>query len=99
MDTQPIHRIALVSTYFLVYIVLGMTTATLGPSLPFLAAYVGTSLRGISSLFIAHRLGYMTGSFGGGRMYDRVSGNRLMFAVLLIMTAGMVAVPAILAIS
>ncbi|MBN2552453.1 MAG: MFS transporter [Spirochaetales bacterium] len=95
MDKQLRHTVVLVGTYFLAYIVLGMTTATLGPSLPYLAENVGTSLKGISSLFIAHRLGYMAGSFGGGRLYDRVRGNRLMAAVLLIMVAGMLTVPVV----
>jgi FHS family Na+ dependent glucose MFS transporter 1 len=83
----------LISTYFVAYIMLGMASATLGPSLPYLAENVSTSLRGISSLFIAHRLGYMAGSFGGGRLYDRVRGNRLMAGMLLTMAAGMAAVP------
>jgi FHS family Na+ dependent glucose MFS transporter 1 len=93
MKKQLRHTILLIGSYFLAYVVLGMATTTLGPSLPYLAGNVGTSLRGISSLFIAHRLGYMTGSFGGGRLYDRVGGNRLMGGMLLIMAAGMVAVP------
>ncbi len=95
MEKRPKRPVVLISTYFLAYIMLGMTTATLGPSLPYLAANVGTSLKGISSLFIAHRLGYMAGSFGGGRLYDRVSGNRLMAGMLLIMVAGMLAVPVV----
>ena len=72
MNKKLRQTVVLVSTYFLAYIMLGMTGATLGPSLPYLAGNVGTSLRGISSVFIAHRLGYMSGSFGGGRLYDRV---------------------------
>jgi FHS family Na+ dependent glucose MFS transporter 1 len=95
MDKKLRHTVVLISTYFLAYIMLGMTTGTLGPSLPYLAGNVGTSLKGISSLFIAHRLGYMTGSFGGGRLYDRVSGNRLMAGMLLIMVAGMAALPVV----
>jgi FHS family Na+ dependent glucose MFS transporter 1 len=93
VNKQLRGTVVLIGSYFLSYIVLGMTTATLGPALPYLAGNVGTSLRGISSLFIAHRLGYMTGSFGGGRLYDRVSGNRLMAGMLVIMAASMVAVP------
>jgi FHS family Na+ dependent glucose MFS transporter 1 len=89
------RTVILISSYFLAYIVLGMNNATLGPALPYLAENVGTSLRGISSLFIAHRLGYMSGSFGGGRLYDRVAGNRLMAGVLLVMAVGMVAVPVV----
>jgi FHS family Na+ dependent glucose MFS transporter 1 len=85
----------LIKSYFLAYILLGMTTATLGPALPHLASNVGASLRGISSVFIAHRLGYMAGSFGGGRLYDRILGNRLMAGMLLVMTASMAAVPVV----
>jgi fucose permease len=85
----------LIGGYFLAYILLGMTTATLGPALPYLARNVGTSLKGISFLFIGHRLGYMIGSFAGGRLYDRISGNRLMAGMLLIMAAGMVATPVV----
>jgi MFS transporter, FHS family, Na+ dependent glucose transporter 1 len=95
MEKQLRHTAVLIGGNFLAYIMLGMTIATLGPSLPYLAANVGTSLKGISSLFIAHRLGYMAGSFGGGRLYDRVNGNRLMAGMLLIMTAGMVVVPVV----
>ena len=95
MKKQLRHTVILTGSYFLAYIVLGMTTATLGPSLPYLAGNVGTSLRGISSLFVAHRLGYIAGSFGGGRLYDRINGNRLMGGMLLLMAAGMVAVPVV----
>lgn len=95
MEKQIRSIAVLIGGYFLAYILLGMTTATLGPALPYLARNVGTSLRGISSLFIGHRLGYMIGSFLGGHMYDRISGNRLMTGMLLIMAAGMIATPVI----
>ncbi len=95
MEKQIRSIVILISGYFLAYILLGMTNATLGPALPYLARNVGASLRGISSLFIGHRLGYMIGSFLGGHMYDRISGNRLMAAVMLIMAAGMIATPVI----
>ena len=95
MKKQIRSTAILIGGYFLAYILLGMTTATLGPALPYLAGNVGTSLRGISSLFVGHRHGYMTGSFLGGHMYDRVSGNRLMAGVMLIMAAGMFATPVI----
>ena len=85
----------LVASYFFSYVLLGMTSATLGPALPHLAGNVGTTLRGISSLFLAHRLGYMLGSFAGGRMYDRVAGNRLMAGVLLAAAAGMAVIPTV----
>ena len=95
MDRHKRRAFVLIGSYFAAYVVLGMTTATLGPALPYLAGNVGTSLRGISSLFLGHRLGYLIGSFGGGRLYDRIAGNRLMAGVLLTMCAGMIAVPVI----
>jgi FHS family Na+ dependent glucose MFS transporter 1 len=94
-DTQRRRTVVLIGTYFITYITLGMAAATLGPALPYLASNVGTTLRGISSLFVAHRLGYIAGSFGGGRLYDRLRGNSLMFVVLLVMAASMVAIPLI----
>ena len=83
----------LIAGYFLSFLVLGVTTASLGPALPYLAQNVGTSLKGISSLFIGHRTGYLIGSLAGGHLYDRIPGNRLMGGVLLVLAAGMCLTP------
>jgi len=93
VEKQSRNSLTLIIGYFLSFIILGMSTATLGPALPYLAKNVGTSLKSISLVFIGHRLGYLIGSFAGGHLYDRVSGNRLMAVVLLILGLGLVLVP------
>ncbi len=58
--------------YYAAFVVLGLATASLGPVLPRLAEQVAVSLGSISLLFTARSLGYLTGSLGSGRLYDRV---------------------------
>jgi FHS family Na+ dependent glucose MFS transporter 1 len=58
-----------------------------------LAGQTAAELDQISVLFTAHALGYMFGSFFGGRLYDLMPGNRLMSAMLLLMVALLVIVP------
>ncbi len=55
-----------------------MVGAALGPTLPGLAGHTGSSVQQISYLFTACSLGYLIGSFGGGRLYDHLPGHRLM---------------------
>jgi FHS family Na+ dependent glucose MFS transporter 1 len=57
---------------------LGLSVAALGPALPFLAEATSTSLGAASSVFVAQNLGYMLGSYFGGRLYDRLAGTRLL---------------------
>jgi MFS transporter, FHS family, Na+ dependent glucose transporter 1 len=52
--------------YFSTFVLVGMQTAALGPSLPALADHTGTQLGAISLLFPALSLGYMLGSFFSG---------------------------------
>ncbi len=81
--------------YFGLFLTLGAVIASLGPTLPTLAANVGVGMAGIGILFTARSLGYLTGSVFGGVFYDRVQGHRLMI-VFLIAAAGLLAfVPAI----
>ena len=70
------------AAYFAAFVAIGMVTALLGPALPSLAAHVGAELDAISSLFTAGALGYLIGSFLGGRLYDRVAGHPVMVAAL-----------------
>jgi FHS family Na+ dependent glucose MFS transporter 1 len=65
-------------TYSISFISLGLAMASLGPILPFLAENTGVSIGQISFLFTARSLGYLTGSAGGGRLYDRFKGHKLM---------------------
>jgi FHS family Na+ dependent glucose MFS transporter 1 len=81
--------------YFAVFVAVGLATASLGPTLRDLAGHTGTQLDAISFLFIAHALGYMFGSFFGGRLYDRVPGHPLMAAMLALMAAMLALIPLI----
>jgi FHS family Na+ dependent glucose MFS transporter 1 len=79
--------------YFAVFVAVGLETAALGPTLPGLAKQTQTQLDAISFLFTGHALGYMLGSFLGGRLYDRVPGHPLMVSMLVLMTAMLALMP------
>ena len=80
-------------SYCLAFLVLGLTTASLGPALPTLARNTVSSLAQISALFAFHRLGYMLGALGGGRLFDRLRGNLLMGGSLLLAAVGLGVLP------
>lgn len=79
--------------YFAVFVAVGLETAILGPTLAVLAKQTGTQLGAISYVFTAHALGYMLGSFFGGRGYDRVPGHPLMVGLLASMALVLALVP------
>ena len=81
--------------YFVAFIVLGIVTASLGPTLPGLAEQTGAQLSQISFLFATRSLGYLMGSFLGGRLYDRAKGHLLISAALLLMATALALVPVI----
>jgi len=58
-----------------------------------LAENTNAELDAISFLFTAHALGYMLGSFFGGRLYDRMPGHPLMAGMLVLMAAMLALVP------
>lgn len=73
------------AAYFAIFIGLGMTAASLGPTLPGLAAHTGSDLGQISFLFTGRAFGYLLGSLRGGRAYDRLPGHPLIGVLLLAM--------------
>jgi FHS family Na+ dependent glucose MFS transporter 1 len=79
--------------YFAVFVAIGLETSVLGPALSGLAEQTNTQLDAISLLFTAHALGYMFGSFFGGRLYDLVPGHPLMVIMLLLLAAMLALVP------
>lgn len=82
-------------TYYLSFIALGMTTASLGPTLLGLASQTGSELSQISFLFTARAGGYLVGSFIGGRLFDRLPAHRTMAAATLLISALLALVPGI----
>jgi FHS family Na+ dependent glucose MFS transporter 1 len=83
--------------YFITYgvscISLGLGFASFGPLLQSLATKISVSLGTISFLFTAHSLGYLIGSSGGGRLYDRLKGHLLMVIGLAIMVIMSILIP------
>ncbi len=93
-DTQgsPPPR-GLAAGSYLAFIHLGLTTAALGPATPFLARSTSSTLPAVSSVFIAVNLGYMLGSFLGGRLYDRLPGTRVVSAAIWAMIPALALIP------
>jgi FHS family Na+ dependent glucose MFS transporter 1 len=88
-------RLTRTAAYYVAFIALGLTNAVLGPTLPGLAEHTHSRLNEISFLFMAHALGYLVGSFQGGRLYDRVPGHPVMAFGLITMAAMLASVPMI----
>jgi fucose permease len=82
---SPAVRRAATAGYFGSFIIFGLLTAALGPTLPGLADNTGVELSQISFVFTAQALGYLMGSVYGGHIFDRLPGHRLLFGVLISM--------------
>jgi MFS transporter, FHS family, Na+ dependent glucose transporter 1 len=81
------------TAYYLCFIILGLTTAANGPSLPKLAEHTSSGLDRISLIFVFGSLGYLIGSFLGGRAYDRFSSHKLMFMTLILIAIASALIP------
>src|SRR5215216_2127181 len=77
------QKSVITAAYYLAFILLGLTIAAEGPTLLKLAEHTSSALDQISSIFLFGSLGYLLGSFIGGRIYDRVPGHRFMAGVLV----------------
>ncbi len=71
------------SAYYLVFIVIGMCVAILGPTLPDLARNTRSPISHLSFLFTARALGYLIGAYLGGRIYDEFKGHPVMGGMLI----------------
>jgi len=80
-------------TYGLSFVALGLALAALGPMLPTLAENLGVSLSEIGVVLTVSNLGYLVGSAGGGRLYDRFKGHRLMSLALILMVISAILAP------
>ena len=79
--------------YYLAFIILGMTTAASGPSLLKLSEHTSSTLDRISLIFVVGALGYLIGSYFGGRAYDRFPGHKLIAITLLVIAIASVLIP------
>lgn len=94
-DTPAPARIPMATTiaYFGSFIALGMSLATLGPTLPALASQTGVTLKGISYIFTVRSFGYLLGSVNGGRLFDRMPGHALIAGTLVATSVLLASVP------
>jgi MFS transporter, FHS family, Na+ dependent glucose transporter 1 len=81
------------AAYYLSFIILGLTTAASGPSLLKLAEHTTSGLDRISLIFVFSSLGYLIGSFLGGRAYDRLPGHKLIALTMLIIGIACALIP------
>ncbi|PYS91376.1 MAG: hypothetical protein DMF64_12425 [Acidobacteria bacterium] len=86
-------RFALTAGYCVSFVALGLTTASLGPTLPALAAQTHARLGLIGLLLTARSLGFLLASLRGGRLYDLRAGHPLMALALVLMAALMALAP------
>ena len=87
------HPIVATIAYYLAFIILGLTTAAAGPSLLKLSEHTSSALNIISYIFVSSSLGYLIGSFFGGRIYDRFSAHRFMAMTLVVMAITCIFIP------
>lgn len=83
-------KLSVTAAYYASFIAMGISMASLGPTLPGLAENTRSSLGAIGLLFTARSIGSLAGSVWGGRMYDRFPGHRvmaLMVASMAVLTA------------
>jgi fucose permease len=75
-------RFSKTAGYSVAFIMLGLSRAVIGPTLPILAEQTHVSISAISILFTATALGGLVGSVAGGWLYDRLPGHPIMTAML-----------------
>jgi FHS family Na+ dependent glucose MFS transporter 1 len=87
-------RLLRVLVYYAAFIVLGLISSAIGPTLPALADATGSTLGQASIVFTLISVGYMAGSLLGGRLYDSSRpGHPLMGTALLGLAGFLVAFP------
>lgn len=81
------------AVYYLAFICLGLVEASLGPTLPWLAARAKMGVGAAGVFFAVRAGGYAVGSLVTGRLYDRAPGHWLMAAGMATMALAMWAIP------
>ena len=89
--TKPVQPLMLTAAYYLSFVIMGLSSAAEGPSLPTLAKHTSSPLGQIGLIFVFGSLGYLLGSLIGGRAYDRIPGHRLIaFSMLVILGSAVI---------
>ncbi|PRP96071.1 MFS transporter [Enhygromyxa salina] len=79
--------------YFGGHVALGLMSGVLGPTLPALAVQTHSDPDALGILFAARSLGYLLASLVVGRIYDRRTAHPILVGALLVIAAGLAAVP------
>lgn len=86
-------RVARTLNYYAIFFAVGLATASLGPTLPYLAQQTRTLLSETSLIFAARSCGYLLGSLLAGRLYDLNAGNAVILSMLGIMFIALALIP------
>lgn len=93
--TRTISQRRITAGYFAAFVILGLGSAVLGPTINELAANTGSTLRQISILFTARSLGFLLGAQLGGRLYDRLPGHAVMAGGLGLVAISLLLTPVV----
>jgi FHS family Na+ dependent glucose MFS transporter 1 len=81
------------AAYYASFVAMGLSMASLGPTLPSLALNTQSSLGTISILFTARSLGSFLGSIMVGQVYDHLRGHWVMGSMIALMAGLMLLTP------
>jgi fucose permease len=81
------------AAYYAAFVAFGLTGSALGPTLPRLVEQAGARPSATGSLLAAHSVGFLVGSLGGARLFDRVNGHTVMAGSLILMAVGLALAP------
>jgi FHS family Na+ dependent glucose MFS transporter 1 len=84
LSTSQIKKLT-TAAYYASFLAMGVSMASLGPTLPDLAENTRSTLGTISILFTARSVGGLLGSVIGGQIYDKLRGHLVMAAMIVLM--------------
>ena len=83
------------AAYYAAFLAMGVSMASLGPTLPGLAENTRATLGTISVLFTARSVGGLLGSVVGGQIYDKMRGHLVMALMIVLMAVLTALTPAL----
>ncbi len=95
ISTRSPGVLAKTAAYYGAFIILGLTSAVVGPTLPALAENTQTGLGDIGLLFTATSLGYLSGALVSGRLYDVARGHRVLLLAMAAIIGALALIPTV----
>lgn len=90
---EDTNTFVITAAYFALFIALGLSTGSLGPTIPALALQTKVGLSTISYLFTARSFGYVIGSARIGRLFDKHPGHPIVALTLVAMIVTLATIP------